>query len=154
MVKVRPAAILASSRCLKVAAPLEGAQLAAEPDVEKAINDAYLSFSQWSPPAGWDPVRLSLWYATVYGGLVLMYTCGPITPISRVTTSVGIDITATNDMPQRALDDSKVLAAWAKLWAGNEEEGLKELEGPLEFPRGHSWRAGGPIKIATRGVMY
>lgn len=154
MVTVRPAAILASSRCLKVAAPLEGAPFAAEPDVEKAINDVYLSFSQWSPPAGWDSVKLSLWYATVYGGLVLMYTCGPVTPISRVTTSVGIDVTVSGDATHRALDDSKILAAWAKLWAGNEEEGIRELEGAMEFPQGYSWRAGGTVRIATRGIMY
>lgn len=154
MVSVRPAAILAKSRCLALAAPLEGAPFEPNGEVQRAISEAYDKLGPMEPPQGWDPDLLSLWYATVYGGLVLMYTCSPVTPISRIFVDDGIELAAGSGSAPRAIDDSALLAAWAKMWGGMELEGLKELEGPLYYPQGYSWRAGGKVRFAVRGIVY
>ncbi|MFP3312576.1 MAG: hypothetical protein RXN88_03535 [Acidilobus sp.] len=152
MVRLRPLAVLASSRCLSAAASLESAPFEADPEVARAVEDAYKSLKSWAPPAGWDAARLSLWYAAVYGGLVLVYTCGPVTPISRVTVATGISI-MPSDAPRR-LEDMQLLSAWAKLWAGDELGGLRELEGGLSYPAGFRWKVGGDIKVSVRGIIY
>jgi len=151
--QVRPAVILASSRCLAVSAVLESAPFGPDPLISSRLEEQYKSLSPFSPDPSWGWELKSLWYATLYGGLVLMYTCGPVTPISRVHVDEGLDI-GVSDRARRQLDELDLLRAWAMIWVGQEREGLQELAGPTLRPEGYSWGPGGPHRVAFRGIVY
>ncbi len=151
---VRPAVVLAASRCLAVAAALNGAPIEPDPVVASRVEALMRSLSPLEPDPSWDPIRKSRWFATVFGGLVLVYTCNPATPISRVTVSTSLELLGPGT--PRNLSDNDVLRAWAKIWIGMEEEGLAELAGPMADRPEISWRPsrGGPVSVAVRGVVY
>ena len=153
MAAVRPAVVLARSRCLAVSAVLEGADLQPDAEIEARVSELARSLEPLSPRPEWDELTKAKWYATAYGGLVLVYTCGPVTPISRITVSRGISLARTAEAP-RLLDDGDVLRAWATMWAGGEDEGLAMISGPLHDRPGISWSPGGGVRVALRGIVY
>ncbi len=153
LVRARPAIVLAASECLAVSAALEDAPFGPSPEVESRLRLLYESLSPLRPDAGWDWVTSSLWYATVFGGLVLVHTCQPVTPISRTHVAEGISL-AEGRAHARRLEDRDVVRAWAKIWSGAEREGLSELAGEAVWPRGVSWAPGGRLRFAYRGILY
>ena len=151
-VRARPAILLAASRCLAVSAVLEDAPFGPRPEVEARLTALYSSIAPLTPDPGWDWVLKSLWYATVYGGGVLVHRCDPVVPISRTYVSEGVSLKGGG--PRRELSDQDVLRAWAKIWSGAEREGLEELAGAAAWPEGLSWAPGGPNRFAFRGIVY
>ena len=151
-VRARPAILLAASSCLAVSAVLEEAPFTPRPEVEARLTSLYSSMAPLTPDPSWDWVLKSLWYATVYGGVVLVHRCDPVVPISR--TYVSEKISVLRGGPARDLSDQDVLRAWAKIWSGAEREGLEDLAGGAVWPEGVSWAPGGAVRFAFRGIVY
>jgi hypothetical protein len=152
---LNPAGILAKSNCFYIAAPIVDAPWNANKNVENAISDIIDGLKSWDiNNYNLNKIEKILWYATVYGGLVLVYACDPIVPISRVHVDVGLSfISEENDKPKE-LNDLDLIKAWAEIFDGNEIEGLNMLAGGMVYPEKFSWRTGGKYKIAARGIKY
>lgn len=151
-IRARPSMVLAASRCLAVAVALEEAPFGPSRPVESRLLSLYSSLGPLTPDPTWDWVLKSLWYATVYGGLVLVHRCEPVVPISRVYVYERLSLGSVGR--SRGLEDSELLRAWALIWSGAERDGLEELSGEAVWPEGYFWSPGGPLRVAFRGVVY
>ncbi len=143
--KLSPAIILAMGECLAVSAALEYENLRVPRGVEKAVLSLYTSGST----DALESLSLEdkiLAYTIVYGGLILTYTCDPVTPISRAHVTVGIEVTGGRGAPRR-VDDREILRSWALIYQGREEEGLNVIQGVSYYPESLEWRVGGKIRI-------
>ncbi|MGC9071704.1 MAG: hypothetical protein ACP5HK_03285 [Acidilobus sp.] len=150
--EVRPAVILASSRCLAVSAALEKAPFGPDERVRSRLSALYSSLEPLVPDPSWGWQLAALWYATVYGGLVLVHRCEPVTPISRA--HVGVGLAFSEGGARRELEDADILRAWAFVWKGMEGEGLDLISGETVLPEGLFWSTGGQYRIAVRGIVY
>lgn len=149
-IRVLPAIVLAESRCLMVAASLKRG-LPIDETVESLVI-RHLTEGVDPESTSVDDFRLAAVYASIYGGLILHYRCGPRTPISRLfmpSLLLGIE-RGGGDHGRRRLDDGEVLRSWALLYKGS-REGLERLQGPLAWPRGYSWRLGGDLEVSPIG---
>ncbi|MEB3773339.1 MAG: hypothetical protein GSR86_00230 [Desulfurococcales archaeon] len=140
--QARAPLVLARSRRLLVSTVVDGGPM--EPGI---VDDAYRVLQGGEPPG--DVLRASMVYALLYGGIVLVYSHGVTTPISRIYSPVSIQLVEAGPEPAM-VDDLEVLDVWAHVYAGR-VEALRRLEGGLHAPRGYSWRLGPGLRVAPTG---
>lgn|GEM_PF-638320 len=143
--RISPALILAVGECLAVSAAIEYEDLEVPRRVEEAVLNLY-TYGDLRVLEGLSLEDRILAYTIAYGGLILTYTCEPVTPISRAHVTVGIEIAREGGTPQR-VSDRRILEAWALVYLGREEEGLNSIKGVSYYPKHLEWRPGGMIKI-------
>ncbi|MEM1873052.1 MAG: hypothetical protein QXS85_01355 [Acidilobaceae archaeon] len=151
--KVKTPLLIAEGQCLAVSAYLDAERLLPIPS--RALKAAILAFTLGDVEAlktlDWRDAVIA--YAMVYGGLVLSYTCGPTTPISRLYVDTGISIEESRGARfSRRLGDSTILKAWALLASGEEDLGLKMIQGLSSYPRALAWRHPGSVKLSPSPI--
>jgi hypothetical protein len=155
LVDLYPVGILAKSKCFYIAGPIINAPWPPDNDVKYVINDITDSMKEWNPSNyNLDIIKKVIWYSTVYGGLILMYSCEPLIPMSRVIINIGLDIEKYDKKEIKEFDDNIVLKAWALILNGNEKEGLELISGKMFFPNDFVWKPGNNYSIAVRGIKY
>jgi hypothetical protein len=148
--RIRPALVLAVGECLAVSAAIEYEELEVPGEVEKAVLNLYT----YGDSRVLEELSLEdkiLVYTIAYGGLILSYTCDPVTPISRAHVTIGIEIVGRGGAPSK-VNDRRILEAWALLYQGREEEGLSRIKGASYYPKQLEWRPGGKIRILPVAV--
>lgn len=146
--KLKPAVILAMGECLAISAAVDYDNIGVPGVVEDAVKKLYL---------GEDPGRLGvedtiLAYTIAYGGLILSYTCDPVTPISRAHVTIGLELTQGGELKGR-LDDRDILRSWALIYSGKELEGLDIVKGTTYYPVNLTWKPGGKVKILPVAIL-
>jgi len=147
--KLKPALILAWGECLAISAALDYEELPIPPVVAEAVERLY----RGEPIAGGLRVEdLVLVYTIIYGGLILSYTCDPVTPISRAHIAVGLEIGGASG-GRRVISDNEILKAWALIYSGREAEGLDLVKGVSYYPWEVEWKPGGSVRILPVAVI-
>jgi len=148
MPRPRPVVALARSSHLILVAALYQGPL--DPDVDRL---AVRLLEEGRDPDTGDPLLDALLYASLYGGLILVYTSGGVaTPISRIHMDISIALRRSRGSPM-ILRDLEVLDSWSQLYRGR-VDALNRLAGPLHRPIGFEWSLGGDIKIAPTGFTH
>ncbi|MDM7274783.1 MAG: hypothetical protein P3X22_001475 [Thermoprotei archaeon] len=135
--EVKPALILAEGECLAVSAALDWDGVEVPERVLEAVGEAF------TKPGGGRLESLEtreaiIAYTIIYGGLILSYKCNPVTPISRVHVKTRLKISGEGEPV--SLEDKTILKAWAKIFKGEEIEGLEEIKGTTTYPAKLKWR--------------
>lgn len=149
---MKPALILAMGECLAISAALDLDLI----EIPRVVVNATLRLYEGGDPSVLEGLSLEdriLAYTIAYGGLMLFYTCNPVTPISRVHLRTGISLGELEESSTR-LSDRLILRAWALIYYGLEEEGLKLIEGVTYYPLYFKWRVGGEIKVIPVAVSF
>jgi len=155
LTELHPAGILAKSDCFYIAAPIIDAPWEVNKNVEMTISDIINNLKIWDiNNYNLNKIEKALWFATVYGGLVLIYTCDPVVPISRLHIDSSLSFVKEENHKPKEMKDLDLIKAWAFIFNGNEIEGLNMLSGSLIYPENFSWSVGGKYKIAVRGIKY
>ncbi len=152
-VKIYTPLILAKSECLAVSTVVDIDKLNNESSLSRLVNRLLLNNNfdyRMSSSGIYDYIRAM---TAIYGGIMLFYTCNPVTPISRIYPRIGIDVYEI-DYGHRKLSDSAILKAWSLTYSGSEEKGLQMLSGPTIAPRGLYWTPGNTYKVLVTGLEY
>ena len=149
--RVYPAVVVAWGDQLGVAMTVD-APVEPHPEAARLAIKAYKGEEPHAPS---DPLVASLFYATVYGGVVLIHKREPITAIARLLPSIKVSLEACNprEAPQNTVSDAVILRAWALIASGSEEEGLRALSGGcLVWPPRYRLRVGQGSPVPPIGV--
>ncbi|MFN4045856.1 MAG: hypothetical protein ACK4H7_00765 [Acidilobaceae archaeon] len=148
--EVKPAVILAEGECLAVSAALDWEGVKVPEKVLEAVNEALTKFKS-DKIEKLETREAIIAYTIIYGGLILSYKCNPITPISRIHVKAKLKIGGEGEPAK--IDDKIILKAWARIFKGEEIEGLEELKGATTYPAKLKWKPEKEgIKIAPTAV--
>ena len=115
--------------------------------LERAL-EAFLE-GRLDPPG--DPVGAAAYYATLYGGVVLVYTGGPIVAISRVLPEARLELLECRGVEARARDED-ILEAWARIAWGDPQGFTRLSPGCTHWPRGYKLAPGRGSLVAPIGL--
>lgn len=146
--------ILAGSECLQVSATVYD-PWSPPRDVREAVI-GFMERGEEGPLLALSTRDRVLSYTIMYGGVLLFYTCGPVAPISRIYRRASIRLRRAEGLgPAKSrLSDHDILGAWALMFSGDFEGGMRALEGVLVWPEGFAWELGGDGELSPIGVTY